>query len=138
MERAVFMTERNFLDVAAGYCAVSGSPVSARPGTRYKMRLQKVDGSGREEGFMYYCCWPCVCDTQGKGGTHYPTNAPSHRRNNATTQQHTNTHTSRTPLSAWTTSLDDTHCLPGFVMLHCCATSSLPLKEKSSSSNLKW
>ena len=28
------------------------------------MRLEKVDGSGREQGFMYYCCWPCVCDTQ--------------------------------------------------------------------------
>jgi len=63
-DRSVFLTERTFLDVAAGFCAVSGSPVSARPGTRYKMRLQKVDGSGREEGFMYYCCWPCVCDTQ--------------------------------------------------------------------------
>jgi len=64
MDRAVFLTERTFLDVASGYCAVSGSPVTPHARTRYKMRLQKVDGSGSEEGFMYYCCWPCVCDTQ--------------------------------------------------------------------------
>lgn len=49
---------------ALRYCAVSGSPVSPRDATRYRMRLDRVDGSGREEGFMYYCCWPCVCDTQ--------------------------------------------------------------------------
>jgi len=64
LDRAVFLTEAEFLNVASGYCAVSGSPVGPRPSTRYKMRLQKVDGSGRETGFMYYCCWPCVCDTQ--------------------------------------------------------------------------
>ena len=52
------------LSTIQGYCAVSGSPVGARDGTRYKMRLDKVDGSGVVEGFMYYCCWPCVCDTQ--------------------------------------------------------------------------
>lgn len=28
MDRAVFLTERTFLDVASGYCAVSGSPVT--------------------------------------------------------------------------------------------------------------
>merc|ERR1711920_308188 len=26
--------------------------------------LEKVDGTGRMNGFMHYCCWPCVCDTQ--------------------------------------------------------------------------
>jgi len=31
--------------------------------TRYRMTLQNVNGS-LETGFVYYCCWPCVCDTQ--------------------------------------------------------------------------
>jgi hypothetical protein len=34
------------------------------PQTRYKMRLDRVDGTGKQVGFMYYCCWPCVCDTE--------------------------------------------------------------------------
>lgn len=64
IDRAVFMTRQRFLKLSAGYCAVSGSPVSPGDATRYKLRLERVDGLGREEGFMYYCCWPCVCDTQ--------------------------------------------------------------------------
>jgi len=28
------------------------------------MTLPAVDGSQKHRGFMYYCCWPCVCDTQ--------------------------------------------------------------------------
>merc|ERR1712118_637336 len=27
------------------------------------MGLDKV-GGGKVQGFMHYCCWPCVCDTQ--------------------------------------------------------------------------
>ena len=27
------------------------------------MTLDTVSG-GRETGFTYYCCWPCVCDTE--------------------------------------------------------------------------
>eukprot|EP01047_Picozoa_sp_COSAG01_P064564 COSAG01_NODE_8568_length_2737_cov_4.139121_1_plen_394_part_00 len=52
------------VQLAAGYCAVSGAVLHPHPGTRYRMRLQRVDGSGTVTGFMYYCCWPCVCDTQ--------------------------------------------------------------------------
>eukprot|EP00931_Biecheleriopsis_adriatica_P051160 TRINITY_DN29648_c0_g2_i1.p1 TRINITY_DN29648_c0_g2~~TRINITY_DN29648_c0_g2_i1.p1 ORF type:complete len:407 (+),score=56.61 TRINITY_DN29648_c0_g2_i1:84-1304(+) len=64
MDRAVFMSKKRFLRLSGGYCAVSGSPVSPSDATRYKLRLDRVDGSGKQAGFMYYCCWPCVCDTQ--------------------------------------------------------------------------
>jgi len=64
IDRAVFMPAKRFRSLSAGYCAVSGSPVGPSDATRYKMRLDHVDGSGKQEGFMYYCCWPCVCDTQ--------------------------------------------------------------------------
>lgn len=58
------MTEKRFRHLSGGYCAVSGSPVSPADSTRYRLNLEKVDGSGKRRGFMYYCCWPCVCDTQ--------------------------------------------------------------------------
>ena len=58
------MPRERFLKLAGGYCAVSGSPVDPSDATRYRMRLPHVDGSGKVTGFMYYCCWPCVCDTQ--------------------------------------------------------------------------
>eukprot|EP01050_Picozoa_sp_SAG11_P001123 SAG11_NODE_47_length_20431_cov_7.472752_1_plen_132_part_00 len=45
-------------------CAVSGSPVDPGNPTRYRMRLPHVDGSGKVSGFMYFCCWPCVCDSR--------------------------------------------------------------------------
>jgi hypothetical protein len=64
IDRAPFMPRRRFLQLAGGYCAVSGSPVTPGDSTRYRMRLPHVDGSGKVTGFMYYCCWPCVCDTQ--------------------------------------------------------------------------
>ena len=64
IERSIFMPRERFLKVAGGFCAVSGSPVGPSDATRYRMRLPHIDGSGKVTGFMYYCCWPCVCDTQ--------------------------------------------------------------------------
>lgn len=64
LDRAPFMSAKRLEKLAAGYCAVSGSPVTPMPQTRYKMSLDRVDGHGKQEGFMYYCCWPCVCDTE--------------------------------------------------------------------------
>ncbi|CAE8635910.1 unnamed protein product, partial [Polarella glacialis] len=64
IDRAPFMSKKQFLMLSGGYCAVSGSPVGPSDATRHKMRLDHVDGSGKQVGFMYYCCWPCVCDTQ--------------------------------------------------------------------------
>jgi len=42
---------------------VSGSPVQPNDYKRYRLTLDKI-GGGKHTGFMYYCCWPCVCDTQ--------------------------------------------------------------------------
>ena len=46
-----------------GFCAVSGSPTRPSDYTRYRLTLPLVSG-GITSGYMYYCCWPCVCDTQ--------------------------------------------------------------------------
>jgi len=47
----------------SGFCAVSGSPVSPSDYKRYRLRLKHAVTGVDEVGFMYYCCWPCVCDT---------------------------------------------------------------------------
>ena len=62
-ERAHQMSEAKFEEMSSGYCAVSGSPVHPNDYKRYRLTLDKVNG-GTHTGFMYYCCWPCVCDTQ--------------------------------------------------------------------------
>merc|ERR1711988_1705620 len=63
MKHAATMPAERFVSLSGGYCAVSGSPVTPMVQTRYRMRLQNVTG-GWESGVVYYCCWPCVCDTQ--------------------------------------------------------------------------
>lgn len=63
MNRAPRMPAERFVSLSGGYCAVSGSPVTPSDGTRYRLTLQHVTG-GWETGVVYYCCWPCVCDTQ--------------------------------------------------------------------------
>ena len=63
LDRARFLTTKTFLHLASGYCAISGSPVHPSAATRYRMSLEHVDGSGKVAGSMFYCCWPCVCDT---------------------------------------------------------------------------
>jgi hypothetical protein len=62
-DRSQHMTHEKFTYMASGYCAVSGSPVQPQDRTRYRLNLDKV-GGGKHRGYMYYCCWPCVCDTQ--------------------------------------------------------------------------
>merc|ERR1711865_1327278 len=63
MEHAAAMPLDRYNQLSAGYCAVSGSPVTPQQRTRYRMTLDTVTG-GRVTGIVYYCCWPCVCDTQ--------------------------------------------------------------------------
>merc|ERR1711871_1139591 len=46
-----------------GFCAVSGSPVRPNDYNRYRLTLPRL-GGGSLTGYMHYCCWPCVCDTQ--------------------------------------------------------------------------
>jgi hypothetical protein len=63
LDRAPFMTSKTLLLLAGGFCAISGSSVHPSAATRYRMNLERVDGSGKVAGSMFYCCWPCVCDT---------------------------------------------------------------------------
>ena len=62
-ERAEHLSPETFETMCSGYCAVSGSPTRPSDYTRYRLTLPLV-GGGLASGFMYYCCWPCVCDTQ--------------------------------------------------------------------------
>jgi hypothetical protein len=63
LERSAQMTEARLELMFSGFCAVSGSPVRPVDYNRYRLTLPKV-GGGRRTGYMHYCCWPCVCDTQ--------------------------------------------------------------------------
>lgn len=63
LERSETMTETVLRDLFAGFCPISGSPLDYNRGIlRVQMTLPAVYG-GNETGMMYYCCWPCVCDT---------------------------------------------------------------------------
>ena len=65
LDRAADVEPSLFEMMFSGFCAVSGSPT--RPGdyTRYRLSLPLVAKGGlRAAGYLYYCCWPCVCDTQ--------------------------------------------------------------------------
>lgn len=57
------MTQARLELMFSGYCAVSGSPVNPHDYNRYRLTLPLVAG-GNHTGYMHYCCWPCVCDTQ--------------------------------------------------------------------------
>jgi len=63
LDRSDQMTADKLTYMFSGFCAVSGSPTGPGDRTRYRLNLDKV-GGGKRTGFMYYCCWPCVCDTQ--------------------------------------------------------------------------
>merc|ERR1712037_913266 len=63
LQRSQQMTPERLETLFTGFCAVSGSPVSPSPHSRYKMVLDRVDGR-QVTGYTYYCYWPCVCDTQ--------------------------------------------------------------------------
>ena len=62
-DRASHMTASTLEMMFSGFCAVSGSPTRPSDYTRYRLTLPVV-GGGTASGYMYYCCWPCVCDTQ--------------------------------------------------------------------------
>lgn len=63
LERSEDMSERTLRDLFAGFCPVSGSPLSySRSALRVSMTLPAAFG-GNATGMMYYCCWPCICDT---------------------------------------------------------------------------
>lgn len=57
------MTEDRFSLFFGGFCAVSGSPVRPSDFNRYRLTLPRL-GGGLSTGYLHFCCWPCVCDTQ--------------------------------------------------------------------------
>ena len=65
LDRAAHVPWPKLEELFGGFCAVSGSPVQPGDYKRYRLRLPLVGGGGAtRSGFMYYCCWPCVCDTK--------------------------------------------------------------------------
>jgi len=63
LERSHTMSEATFRTLMGGFCPVSGSPVAPTDRSRWQVTLDKI-GGGTMEGVLYYCCWPCVCDTK--------------------------------------------------------------------------
>jgi hypothetical protein len=64
LDRAHQMTVERLQFFFEGFCAVSGSPVRPSDYNRYRLTLPLVGTGNFATGFMHYCCWPCVCDTQ--------------------------------------------------------------------------
>ena len=64
LDRSDQMTYERLGMFFSGFCAVSGSPVRPSDYNRYWLELPKVGTGERAAGYMHYCCWPCVCDTQ--------------------------------------------------------------------------
>ena len=62
-ERSSQMNADRLKLMFSGFCAVSGSPITPSDYNKYQLELSSVSGQ-RVRGFMHYCCWPCVCDTQ--------------------------------------------------------------------------
>lgn len=65
LQKAKGMSRSAVDETMSGFCAISGSPVNPHDYNRYLLRLP-LAGSEKATvaGFMHYCCWPCVCDTQ--------------------------------------------------------------------------
>ena len=63
-------TDAKMQEIFTGFCSISGSPVSPNDYKRYGLTIPVVSELAQKEnyyarfGFLYYCCWPCVCDTQ--------------------------------------------------------------------------
>lgn len=72
LDRSKQMTMEKLELYFSGFCAVSGSPVRPNDYNRYRLKLPQVapdtssvlTSSSFVTGYMHYCCWPCVCDTQ--------------------------------------------------------------------------
>jgi len=64
LQRSTQMTFDRLIFFFQGFCSVSGSPVRPSDYTRYRVTLPQVNTPTKLTGFMYYCCWPCICDTQ--------------------------------------------------------------------------
>jgi hypothetical protein len=57
------MTAEKLRFFFTSFCPVSGSPLSGQPQGWHYEALRRIDGS-TTDGWIYHCCWPCVCDSQ--------------------------------------------------------------------------
>jgi hypothetical protein len=64
LEHSADMTDSTLRTLFSSFCPVSGSPVSASPQKRWKMMLPLLGKDQGISGMLYFCCSPCVCDTQ--------------------------------------------------------------------------
>jgi len=66
LDRASQMSLSRLRFFFSAFCSVSGSQVRPSDYNRYRLTLPLVGSNAtvRMSGFMHYCCWPCVCDTQ--------------------------------------------------------------------------
>jgi len=61
LDRANELSHSKIVMLFSGFCAVSGSPIDPGTHSRYRTTLPLV-GGGKQTGYSYHCCWPCVCD----------------------------------------------------------------------------
>merc|ERR1719300_2052006 len=65
LDRSMMFDEETFVEYFASFCPVSGSIVYKSDWKRYGMTLKHAANENHKRfGYMYFCCWPCVCDTQ--------------------------------------------------------------------------
>ena len=64
LERAASLGHEEFVNLFAGFCPVSGSPVNPVPQNTYLYSLPRLGSSELAVGLIHHCCTPCVCDTQ--------------------------------------------------------------------------
>merc|ERR1719210_110953 len=65
LDRSMSFDEETFVKYFASFCPVSGSIVYTNDFKRYGMTIKHAANSNHERfGYMYFCCWPCICDTQ--------------------------------------------------------------------------
>lgn len=61
LDRSKSLNITDFKKMFSGFCPVSGSPISDG---REPFNISLMDVTGKLlNGYIYFCCWPCVCDT---------------------------------------------------------------------------
>lgn len=56
------MPSQRFEKMFSGFCPVSAATVAPSNSTAYRLKLKAADGGGDQEGILYLCCWPAICD----------------------------------------------------------------------------
>ena len=63
LNRSVSMDNILFEKMFTGFCPVSGSIIMEGRGP-YSIILPNLYDNNTSSGYVYYCCWPCYCDTK--------------------------------------------------------------------------